>query len=119
LRGYIRIARQMNLPAEQKLAMCEAAFGAAQRNEERRLILAVLGLIPSAKALCAIAPRLADPALADDAAAAALAIGEKMVQTDPRAVADAMRQVLKSGVSGEKSARAKALLERAGHLTPK
>jgi hypothetical protein len=119
LRGYIRIARQMSLPAEQKLAMCEAAFGAAQRNEERRLVLAVLGLIPSAKALWAIAPRLADPALADDAAAAALAVGEKIVQTDPRAVADAMRQVLKSGASGDKPGRAKALLERAGHLIPK
>jgi hypothetical protein len=30
-----------------------------------------------------------------------------------------MRQVLKSGASGDKPGRAKALLERAGHLIPK
>ena len=41
---------------------------------------------------------------------AALAIGEKIVRAEPRAVADAMRQVLKSGVGGEKAARAKKLL---------
>ena len=31
LRGYIRIARQMNLPAEQKLAMCEEQYVAGGR----------------------------------------------------------------------------------------
>jgi HEAT repeat protein len=119
LRGYIRIARQMNLPAEQKLAMFEAAFAAAQRNEERRLALDVLGRVPSAKAISMAVPHLANPALAEDAAAAALAVGEKIVQTDPRVVADAMQRVLKSGVSSEKAAQAKALLERAGRLVPK
>ncbi len=119
LRGYIRIVRQMSLPTEQKLAMCEAAFGAAQRNEERRLVLAVLSRVPSAKAISMVIPHLANPALAEEAAAAALAIGEKIVQTDPRVVADAMQQVLKSGVSSEKAARAKALLERTSHFVPK
>jgi HEAT repeat protein len=112
LRGYIRIARQMSLPAEQKLAMCEAAFGAVQRDEERRLILAALGRVPSAKAISMVVPHLANPALAEEAAEAALAVGEKIVQTDPRVVADAMQQVLKSGVGSEKTTRAKAILER-------
>jgi HEAT repeat protein len=112
LRGYIRIARQMSLPAEQKLEMCKTAFGAAQRDEERRLILAALGRVPSAKAISMVVPHLANPALAEEAAEAALAVGEKIVQTDPRVVADAMQQVLKSGVGSEKNTRAKAILER-------
>jgi len=119
LRGYIRIVRQMNLPADEKLAMCEAAFGAAQRDEERRLVLAALGRVASAKAISLVVPHLANPALAEDAAAAALAIGEKIVQTDPRVVADAMQRVLKSGVSSGKTAQAKALLERTSRFVPK
>ncbi|MFH1923620.1 MAG: HEAT repeat domain-containing protein [Planctomycetota bacterium] len=119
LRGYIRIVRQMSLPMEQKLAMCEAAFGAAQRDEERRLVLAAFSRIPSAKAISMVIPHLANPALAEEAAAAALAIGEKIVQTDPRVVANAMQQVLKSGVNSEKAAQAKALLERTSHLVPR
>jgi len=119
LRGYIRLARQLSLPTEQKLAMSEAAFGAAQRDEERRLILAALSRVPSAKAISMIVPHLAHPALAEDAAAAALAVGEKIVQTDPRVVADAMQRVLKSGVSSGKTAQAKALLERTSRFVPK
>ena len=119
LRGYIRILRQMNLPTEQKLAMCEAAFGAAQRDEERRLVLAALGRIPSVKALSMVVPHLANPALAEEAGASALAVAEKIVQTDPRTVAGAMQQVLKSGVSSEKAARAKALLGRTSQSVPR
>ena len=112
LRGYIRIAQQMSLPPEQKLEMCEEALRVAQRDEERRLVLAVLGRLPSTKALSLVVPHLARPACAEDAATAALMIGEKIVQTEPRAVADAMREVLKSGVSGKKAAQAKTLLKR-------
>ena len=119
LRGYIRLARRLSLPTEQKLAMSEAAFGAAQRDEERRLILAALSRVPSAKAISMVVPHLANPALAEDAAAAALAVGEKIVQTDPRVVADAMQRVLKSGVSSGKTAQAKALLERTSRFVPK
>lgn len=118
LRGYIRLARQLSLPAEQKLAMCEAAFGAAQRDEERRLILAALSRVPSAKAITMVVPHLDHPTLAEDAAAAALAVGEKTVHTDPRVVADAMQQVLESGVSSGKTAQAKALLERTSRFVP-
>lgn len=114
LRGYIRIAQQMDLPPAQKLQMCEEALGAAQRDEERRLVLAVLSQIPTTKALSLVVPHLSKPALAEEAATAALAIGEKIVKTEPRTVADAMQQVLKSGVSGEKAAQAEKLLERAG-----
>ncbi|NLX99615.1 MAG: HEAT repeat domain-containing protein [Rhodopirellula sp.] len=111
LRGYIRIAQQMGLPPAEKLQMCEEALAAAQRDEERRLVLGVLGQIPTAKAMSLVVPHLAKPALAEEAATAALAIGEKIIQTQPRVVADAMREVLKSGA---KTDQAKKLLQRAG-----
>ena len=116
LRGYIRIAQQMGLPPEQQLGMCEEALRAAQRDEERRLVLAVLGRIPTAKAMSMVVPHLAHPALAEEAATAALRIGEGIVQSEPGLVADAMQQVLKSSVSGEQAAQAKKLLQHAGSL---
>jgi HEAT repeat protein len=117
LRGYIRIAQQMGLPPEEQLEMCEEALRVAQRDDERRLVLAVLGRIPATKAMSLVVPHLAQPALAEDAAAAALRIGEGIIQNEPVLVADAMQQVLKSGVSGEPAARAQKLLQHAGSLT--
>lgn len=114
LRGYIRVIQQMKLPPEQKMQMCDEAFHAAQRDEERRLVLAILGRIPTAKAMSMIVPHLASASLKEDAAAAALAIGEKTVQAQPRMVAEAMQAVLKSDVSKEKAAQAKRLLGRSG-----
>ncbi len=116
LRGYIRIAQQMGLPPEQQLRMCEEALRAAQRDDERQLVLAVLGRIPTAKAMSMVVPHLARPAVAEEAATAALRIGEGIVQSEPGLVADAMQQVLKSSVSGEQTAQAKKLLQHAGSL---
>ena len=117
LRGYIRVAQQMKLPPEQQLEMCEEALRTAQRDEERRLVLAVLGRIPTSKAMSIVVPHLAHLALAEEAAMAALQIGEGIVQSEPGLVADAMQQVLKSSVSGEQAAQAKKLLQRADSLT--
>ncbi len=68
LRGYIRIAQQMGLPPQQRLDMCKEAFQAAQRDDERRLVLAVLGQIPTAEAMSMVVPHLGNPSLAEEAA---------------------------------------------------
>jgi HEAT repeat protein len=118
LRGYMRIVQQMSLSAEQKLAMCDEAFRAAERDEERRLILNVLSHVPSAKSLAMVTPHLANSALRNEAALAAVAIGQKIVQAEPGLVAEAMQQVLKSGVSGETAARAQSLGKLGGGNPP-
>jgi HEAT repeat protein len=41
LRGYLRIARQLKIPTDLRLAMCEEALSAAQRDEEKRLVAEV------------------------------------------------------------------------------
>jgi HEAT repeat protein len=45
LRGYLRIARQLNLPTDQRLAMCEAALQVAQRDEEKRLAAEIARIV--------------------------------------------------------------------------
>ena len=47
LRGYIRLARQMDLSPDRRLAMCEEALRTARRDDEKKLVLAVLVRIPS------------------------------------------------------------------------
>ena len=57
LRGYLRIARQLDLPAERRLAMCEEAFQAAQRDEEKRLAAEVARIVLRKGASGALAAR--------------------------------------------------------------
>jgi HEAT repeat protein len=112
LRGYIRLARQADLPPDRRGAMCEEALRTARRDEEKALALQVLVRIPSAKTLSLAASYLAQGSLKQDAAAAAVAIAEKLVQAEPREVARTMQQVLQAGVGGQPAARARELLER-------
>ncbi|MGO8750939.1 MAG: DUF1080 domain-containing protein [Thermoguttaceae bacterium] len=112
LRGYIRLARQMDLSPEQRIRMCEEALRMAQRDDERKLALEILVRIPSAKTLALAASYLARPALKEPAAGVAIAIAEKIVRAEPQAVAAAMQQTLQAGVSGEKAVRAKTVLEK-------
>ena len=100
LRGYIRIARQLQLPAETRLAMFRTAMEAAKRNEEKRLALDILSRIPSAATLQLAASYVGEPALKDSAADAAVKIAGKLVGQEPKAVAEAMQKVVDANVAG-------------------
>jgi len=112
LRGCIRIVRQLAMPAEQRLALCKDMLAVAQRDDERRLVIEVLGRNPSAASLALVAPFLGG-ALKEDAAKAAVAIAEKIVQAQPGPVADAMQQVVDGSKNAEVVNKAKGLLNRA------
>lgn len=113
LRGYIRIARQLQLPAETKLVMFHTAMEVAKRNEEKQLSLGILSRIPSAATLQLAVSHLGDAALKDAAADSAVKIAAKVAGTDPKAVAEAMQKVVDAGVGGNPGARAKQLLDQA------
>jgi hypothetical protein len=113
LRGYIRIARQLDVPGEQRVEMCRQALDVCQRGEEKKLVLDVLGRNPSSQALALCASLLKDPAVKDDASQVAVAIAEKVIQGDPAAVADAMQQVIAAGGNPDIVNKAKALAEQA------
>ncbi|MCA9186914.1 MAG: HEAT repeat domain-containing protein [Pirellulaceae bacterium] len=51
LRGYLRIARQMQLTDAERAEICEGALAVAGRDEERQLALSVLKIHPSAETL--------------------------------------------------------------------
>jgi len=112
LRGYIRIARQLDVPAAERLAMCREAWQLCQRDDEKKLVLDALRRYPSAQGLAMVIPHLRNTGLKAEASSAAVSIAEKIVRRNPAAVADAMKQVLDAGADSDVANRAKALLEQ-------
>jgi hypothetical protein len=120
MRGYIRIARQLEIPwwiqtnaEETKLAMFDKAMAVARRKEEKRLALDILTRIPSTTTLARAAARLNEPAIRDAAADAAVKIAGQLVGGEPKAVANAMQKVVAAGVGGSTGTRAQQLLDQA------
>jgi len=118
LRGYIRIARQLQLTPEERLAMFREAMSLARRDEERSLALEVLSRIPSAETLSLAVSYLDRPGLKVKAAEVSVSIASRLLAEQPQQVAAAMQAVLDSGVGGEPAERAKRLLESAKAAKP-
>jgi hypothetical protein len=78
VRGYIRIARQFVMPADQRAKMCAEALEVASRPEEQRLILTVLERYPHVDTLKLAVKLSKNSELKDDAARAAMAIAQKL-----------------------------------------
>ncbi len=113
LRGYLRIARQFDVPIDQRMDMCRKAMDAAQRNDEKKLALEVLERYPTAEGLTLAAGQLANTALRADAAATAVAIAEKIVDAAPAAVIEVMLKAAAAAGNPETAQQANALLQRA------
>ncbi len=85
LRGYLRIARQLDLPDNERLAMCRKALKIAERPDERKLALDALKRCPSAEAIELASALVDDRELRQPAVETAIFIGEKIKTTDPAA----------------------------------
>ena len=77
LRGFIRIARQFDVPADQRAQMCREALQTAQRDAEKKLVLEVLERYPSAEMLRLAVDAAKDPSLKNEASATSVAIAQK------------------------------------------
>ena len=113
LRGYIGLVRDESLSTEKKLAMCKEAAALIQRDEEKKLLLGVLGQVPAVEALSMAMAHLDNAATKDEAAFAAVAIAEKIVQEKPGEVAEAVTKVMQATDNKDVARRAKAVLNKA------
>jgi HEAT repeat protein len=113
LRGYISLVRDESLSTADKLAICKKADGLIQRNQEKKLLLGVLGNVPSSEALAMAMAHLDDPATRLEASFAAVAISEKIVGQNRRQVADALEKVLEATNNREVTRRATKTLQQA------
>ena len=114
MRGYIRVFRQLKLPPQQVLVMCSSAMQVARRDDERKLILDTLTRYPSPASLALATGSLGSDTLRDTAATVSIAIAGKIVDKKPKEAAQAMQQVIGSGVKGDLLEQAKAMAARAG-----
>ena len=78
LRGYIRIARQFVMSEQDRDAMCRRAFEACRQPAEQKLVLEVLKRYPSQETLKLAVEATQIPELKEEAAAAVLAIAQKL-----------------------------------------
>ncbi len=77
MRGYIRMLRQFDIPNEERARMCRLALAAAQRVEEKKLILEVVNRNPSGEMLALALDMAKIPELKNEAVAAALLIADQ------------------------------------------
>jgi HEAT repeat protein len=117
LRGYMNLIRDESLSADKKLAMCKQAAELIQRNEDKKLLLGVLGTVPTTEALAMAMAHLDDPATRVEASFAAVAISEKIVDQNPQEVAAAMQKVLKATKNKNVTRRARQVLQKARKST--
>jgi len=78
LRGYIRLARQFDMPEQQRVAICRSALEVAERAEEKKLVLEVLERYPSVDTLKLATEAAKDPSIKNEASAAALKIAREI-----------------------------------------
>jgi len=112
VRAYIGAIRDPKLSVQDKLAMCDRARGLIQRTAEKRLLLGVLGGIGSPRALAMAAEYLDDAQTRNEAALAAVAIGEKLANRKNAQVAAVMQKVIDATDNNDVKKRARAVLQK-------
>ena len=84
-----------------------------ERNEEKKLLLGVLGMVPTTEAMSMAMTYMVDPLVRNEACFAVVAICDKIVLQNPDAVADAIGKVLEATNNRNVTRRAKQVLNKA------
>ena len=74
------MASQLEQQPAERLAMCRQALPLAQSNDEKKLFLATISGINSPATLPLILPHLENPAIKEEAGAAAVAVAERLLR---------------------------------------
>jgi HEAT repeat protein len=111
-RGYVRLSREAQVPADARLKMLSVAMDLARTTDDKKLVLGAFGDVQTIESLRLAARFLSESDLADEAGAAvakiAGAIGEKH---QPESVA-ALQQVQKSAQAESVLSEARRTLRR-------
>jgi HEAT repeat protein len=113
LRGYINLIRDESLSTEKKLEMCRQAKDLIERDEEKKLLLGMLGTVPATEALSMAMNYVDDSFVRNEACFAVVAICDKIVMQYPDEVAEAIGKVLKATKNRNVTRRARDVLNKA------
>ena len=97
--GFVKLVRESGATPDEKLKLLTQAATLAGSSQEKMLVLAGLGDIPSGASLRLVTPYLADPAVVEAAGAVAVRITEKLDPKFSEEIGVALNQVLKSAKS--------------------
>jgi hypothetical protein len=111
VRGFIRIARQFQVPAENRLEMFRAAMELAPRDEEKNLALDILTRIPSLAGLETAVSYARQPALRGMATAVAIEVSDTQAPGHPKEVAASLRKLLEIDRSEKTAGQIKGMIE--------
>jgi hypothetical protein len=109
LRGYLRIARQLDIPDAERFEMCRKALAIAERAEERSLALEAMKRCPSADSIKLATALVDDAEVRQRAVETAIFIGERIKDQNPAAAAAAGKKALEARPPRELAERARAL----------
>jgi len=113
LRSYINLIQDKSLSTEKKLAMSRQAAALVQRDQEKKLLLGVLGKVPTIEALSMAMAYLDNTATKNEACIAVVAISENIVKQKPNEVTEALNKVIKATDNKNVTKRAKEILDTA------
>ena len=94
LRGYIRVARQLNMTPAQRLEVCRNTLAIAERNDEKKLVFEVLRRNPNPKIVNYTTSLLADKQLNVPASATIVSWAERGTPIDADLLQNALQQVV-------------------------
>jgi HEAT repeat protein len=104
--GCVRLCAESDAPADQRLKTLAGLEGVARNANQKKRLLSALGEVPTVPALQLVAKYVSEPALANEAGAAAVKICSKLDASSQAEAAPVLNQVVKS-------AKAKPVLDGA------
>ena len=114
MRGYVRLARTVE-SRRKRSAMLTEAMGLAQRPEEKKLVIAAWGAMPTRESLEVLTGLLEDISVRDEAASALVSVADELAkkgETNKARAVKALKAVLKQCENTEIRKSAELVLER-------
>ena len=113
LQGVVRLVKSSDRePAAARLDAAQAAWTAAKRSEEKKLVLSAVASIPLAKSAEIIKPLLNDVNFKTEAGLAGVTLAEGLLKSDKPAAKALAQAVKDANPSGETASKADAILKR-------
>ncbi|MFI4848912.1 MAG: family 16 glycoside hydrolase [Gimesia chilikensis] len=112
LRGYIRVARQLNMTPAERLEVCRNTLANAERNDEKKLVFEVLRRYPTPEAVNFTINLLKEKDLNVPASATIVSWAERGTPIENTLLRDALQQVIATTNNAGLKQRAEQQLER-------
>ncbi|MBE7558606.1 HEAT repeat domain-containing protein [bacterium] len=110
-RGYVRLLRARENRGRQEAELLSQLWGLARRAEEKKLVVAALGEVPTPEALEALRRHLADGEVAPEVSAAIVALAPGLARDSRPAVLQVLNAVVSANRSERDVAEARRLLK--------